>query len=352
MLQTKFRQIAFIYISGVCCFSAFLLPDVIGMYADKAAVSVPLLGIGFSLLFSYVLYRALRRYGSLKNMVEAKWGKRGVKVIGFTFAAWLSFLAVFYIQAFYDRLASTAFAYMPRWVVLCAVALCAAFFAYTSQKTIARGSSVIFLILLLTLAVLLAFSAAGIEVKSLLPVKYKTFTLFVRAFLYPVGMAGLLTFFLFYYEDAPVRLRALGGCYIAAAAVMSGIIFVTQGVFGVAFSRKISYAFFALIKSTDFLIKLEHFESLISGVWIVMSLGFFIALMSVIVTLLLQNIRPESNAGKTCLPLLPYIGVLAVALVIPENRFMCEFVLSTVMPLGNILLGIVPICILSLTNKK
>ncbi|MBR2591060.1 MAG: GerAB/ArcD/ProY family transporter [Clostridia bacterium] len=352
MEQTKFRQTAYIYLIGVCCFSAFLLPGAVSGFADKTAVFVPLLGSGISVIYARFLYRLLRRHGSLRRMVACRRGERGVKIADFTIALWLFGIAVFYINAFYDRLASTAFGYMPRWVVVCAAVLSAALFASAAPKTVARSGSIIFFILLATLVLLFAFSAKGVDIQSLLPVKYKNFTFFVRALLFPVGVSGLLSFFAYHFEAPPLRFRALVGCQMAAGGFMSAIILFTQGVFGTAFAGKLSYPFFALIKSTDALIRLEHFESLISGIWIVMSLGFFIALLSVIITIWRRRLCKCTPAVKDVFTLLPHALLLLCALLLPENRFFNEFVLGTLMPIGNIALGIVPVCILSLTNKE
>ena len=347
MQQVTFRHAAFIYLIGVCCFSAFLLPNAVSAYAGNAAVFAPLLGSGISLVYTYFLYRILHRYGSVQNLIASKWGNRGAKVFDFTIAAWLLCIAVFYINALYDRLASTAFGYMPRWIVLCAVVLVTALFAFSPPKTVARSGSIIFIIMLFTLLFIFAFGAKGIEVKSFLPIKYKTFTLFLRALLFPVGVCGWLTFFVCHFEVPAVRFRTLAGCQLAAGGLMSAVILFTQGVFGSAFAQKLSYPFFALIKSTDALIRPEHFESLVSGIWIVMSLGFFIALVSVIVGVWRRCMHMRTQAVKDVLCVLPHAVILAAALLIPENRFFNEFVLGTVMPAGNIVLGMMAVIGLS-----
>ena len=353
MQQIKFRQVAFIYCIGTFCFSAFLLPQAVSIYAGNAALLVPLFSIGFSLLFAYILYTAVRQYGSLKHMVALHFGKKGVKVCAFILLIWLAFLAVFYLGAFYDRLACTAFSFVPRTVCIGAAVLCALLFAFSHFRVIARSMAVVFIIMLCTVALLVAFCAQGVKPQLLLPVKVNSFTLFLRAFLFPVGNAGLLTFFLFFFELPDGKLLSFGASLAGGNLIMGAVIFLTQAVFGRMLSENLSYPFFALIKSTDSLVKLEHLESLISGIWIIMSLSFFIALLRVCVCAL-RALTCDMVVPRRfpLLVLALFFGVFLVSAVLPQNRFLSEFVLSTVMPLGNILLGIVPICILTLTNKK
>ena len=344
MQEAKFRQIAFIYLIGVSCFSAFLLPGAVSVYADTAAVLVPLLSVGISLLFSYILYRNVKRYGSLRRMIALKCGEKFVKVFTFILLLWLCFIAVFYVCALYHRLASTAFGYIPRVVCIAALLLCACLFAFTPAKAIARSGSIVFIIMLFSLFLLLLFCAAGMDVKSLLPVKVNSFTLFLRAFLFPIGCNGLLCFLLFDYEGEVPRLSAFQITVFAGAALISLFLFLIQGVFGAAFSEHLSYPFFALIKSTDSLIKLEHFESLMSGVWIVMSFCFLLALFSMIGTAFKNTVHFKNPKLQLLSGLIPYGVVAVAALLIPDSRFLSEFALGTLMPLGNILLGIIPVC--------
>ena len=352
MKNIKFRQIAFIYLIGVSCFAAFLLPDAVSIYAGKASVWVPLLSLAISLLFAYILYRNIRQFGSLSAMIRAKFGEKGVKVSAFILLLWLGFIASFYICAFYYRLASTAFGYVPRLVCIASVVLCAALFAFSGSKTVARSGSIVFIMMVLSFVSIILLSASEVDVTAMLPVKVESFTLFFRAFLFPLGNAGLFCLLLFFYEGETPRLSALNITFLGAAGILSLVLFLIHGVFGVAFAHHLSFPFFALIKSTDSLIKLEHLESLMSGVWIVMSLCFLLALFRMMVTAWGKVVRFRQPELSLLLRLVPYGVVFIVAVLLPNNRFLCEAVLGTVVPLGNILLGILPVCVVYLTNAR
>ena len=347
-----FRHIAFSYIIGVSCFAAFLLPGAVSRYAFKITILVPLLSAVLSLAPAYVLYRAVGRYGNLRALVQQRLGKSAAQWGGAALSLWLGAIAGFYLLAMYDRLASTAFAYLPRFVCLGAAGICAALFALCGKQVMGRSASIIFIILMLSFIVLFFLCAGGIVWKGLLPLQYRSLPLSVRALLFPLGMVGLLCFLLYDYEGEPFRLRAIGACTVAGNVIISGILLLIQGVFGIAFGEKIAYPFFALIKSTRSLIRLEHFESLISGIWIVMSLGFFVILVHTMVSALRVSFPRLAARGEGALLLLPVAAVVAAALLLPDSRALCTAALGSVMPAGNLLLGTVPICILSLTNKK
>ena len=352
MNDIKFRQIAFIYLIGVSSFAAFLLPDAVSVYAGKASVWIPLLSLALSFLLAYILHRNMKQYGSLRAAVRSRFGEKGVKVFAFILLLWFGLIACFYVCAFYQRLASTTFGYVPRLVCIISVVLCAGLFAFSPFKTVARSGSVVFIIMLLSLFLLILFSASGVEVTSLLPVKAKSFTLFLRAFLLPLGNTGLLCLLLFFYEGQTPKLSALNLTLFGAAGVLSLFLFLIHTVFGTAFAEQLSFPFFALIKSTDSLIKLEHFESFMSGVWIVMSLCFLLALFCMMLTAW-QKVTCF-RAPKWALParLIPYGAVLLAAILVPNNRFLCAFILGTAVPLGNIILGILPVCALSILKPS
>ncbi|MBE6818992.1 MAG: hypothetical protein E7517_07555 [Ruminococcaceae bacterium] len=351
MQKTTFRQIAFTYCIGTSCFAAFLLPGAVSRYAGTAAVLVPLAAAPFAALLAFMLFRVALRYGSLRAMVRALWGARAARIGAGVVCLWLCAVMAVYLQAFYSRLASTAFSYLPRFVCLSAAALCAGLAVLSPRRAAGRSAAVIFIVLVLTMAALFAFSAEGVHITNFLPVKVSGFTRFLRAFLFPVGSAGLLCFLLYDYEGEAGSLCAYETCLLAGNAVMSAVIFAVQGVFGTALGETIAYPFFALIKSTDSMVKLEHFESLISGIWIVMSLGFFMMVLgraSVLLCSLFPALKPTA---KPVVRLLPVGAVFAVALLLPAERFWSEAVLGTWMPLGNILLGILPVSILVILDK-
>ena len=343
---------AFIYCIGTSCFAAFLLPGAVSRYAGTAAVLVPLAAVPVAALLAFVLFRAAARYGSLRAMVNTLWGARAASIGAAVVCLWLCAVMAVYLQAFYSRLASTAFSYLPRLICLGAAALCAGLAALSPQRAVSRSAAVIFILLVLTLAALFAFSAEGVHITNFLPVKAKNFTGLLRAFLFPVGSAGLLCFLLYDYEGEPGSLRGYEVCLIAGNAVMSAVIFAVQGVFGAALSEAIAYPFFALIKSTDSLIRLEHFESLISGIWIVMSLGFLMMVLSR-ASGLFCSLFPAAGANvKPLLRLLPVTAVFVAALLLPADRLWSETLLGTWMPIGNILLGILPVCVLGIVDKR
>lgn len=351
MAHVSFRQVVFIYLTGVCCFSSFVLPDAVSTYAGKSALFVPFLGALISLPYVYALFRIVKKHGSVSNALHAKWGQKGVKLFAAVSVLWLCLIAVFYLNALYHRLASTAFSYLPRAVCLVAIVLCAALFVSVPHAVIGRSGAIVFIIMALSLAALCVFSIRGVEVKELLPVKYNTFTLFVRALLFPTGISGMLTLLLFEYDAALPGFGSWRRLIFCACGLMAGIIFFTQTVFGVAFSQTLSYPFFALIKSTDSLLQPEHFESLVSGVWIVISVSFFIFLVHLIGVFLNRCFTPVGKTAGFIVALAPSVVILALALAVPENRFLCERVIGSVMPAGNIVLGMVPVCILTLTNR-
>ena len=354
MPKATFRQTAFMYCIGTACFAVFLLPGAVSRYAGKVAVVIPLLSIVFTAGIAYVLFRAVAQFGSLRRLVCARLGEGAARAGAVLLWLWLSAIAVFYLCAFYERLSSTAFGYLPRFVCISAAALCAALFTLAPPRAAGRSAAIIFILMLICLALLLLFCAEGVSLKRLLPVKAESFTGVLCAFLFPVGSTGLLCFLLYDFEGKNGSLRAYEACAVGSNVFMSAVLLMVQSVFGTALSEKLSYPFFALIRSTDSLVKLEHFESLISGVWIVMSLGFFVLLVRVLTAAFCGSLpqRGFVKRAKPLLSLLPIAAVLLFALFLPVNRYGSEWVLGTLMPAGNLLLGVVPVCILTLTNRR
>ena len=159
MQKTTFRQMAFTYCIGTSCFAAFLLPGAVSRYAGTAAVLVPLAAVPVAALLAFVLFRAAARYGSLRAMVNTLWGARAARIGAAMVCLWLCAVMAVYLQAFYSRLASTAFSYLPRLICLGAAALCAGLAALSPQRAVSRSAAVIFILLVLTMAALFAFSA-------------------------------------------------------------------------------------------------------------------------------------------------------------------------------------------------
>lgn len=352
MKKASTLQISFIYLISAACYSAYLLPSAVSNYAGKFSFIVSLILIPLAFLFAKVLNYVIEKYGSFKKMVSYHFGTRASNAIGFIILIWLCAFCVFYTAAFYDRLSSTAFSYIPRWVCISALVLVSALFCLDNKKSIGRSGEVIFIILAVTVAVLLLFSAKGIKIETLLPVNHDGFTRLLRSFLFPMGLMGFVFFFTYFFEGKKSKKNYFSFALIGGNVLLSVFIIVIESVFGSELSAKISYPFFALIKSTDTLIKLEHFESLISGVWIVISICFFICVLSVISDAVEDIFKLKEKNRTELIKLLPPALILLISLLIPENRFFNEYVLSVVFPLGNTLLGIILPCMFLLTKRE
>ena len=350
MKGASLRQIFFTYLLGVGCFSAFLLPSAVSKYAGQAAILVPLFSALFSLGVAALLRLILLRYGSVAAFVKTLCGKTGEKIVRVLFALWGVFLCAFYAVAFFERLASTAFSYLSFGLGIVILYLAAGLFLFVSFRTVGRTVQIVFFLMLACFALLAAFAAGSIELKELLPVKPTSFTGTLRAFLFPMGLPGLLLFLFYDYEGEIGKKRAFYPPVIAGNCILFGVVFFTQCVFGLRFAEKLSYPFFALIKSTDSLMNAEHFESLLSGAWIVMSLCFFAVLLKLSAEGIAVTLC-KKETGQPVVMLAVAGAALLLSLCIGDRRFAVEYALGTVMPLGNLLLGILLPCILSLTNK-
>ena len=190
--------------------------------------------------------------------------------------------------------------------------------------------------------------------KALLPFQSKGALSFLRSLLFPAGLSGLAGLLLYDTDAAVNKPRAAILPFAAANAVMLLILFLTQTVFGEPLSARLAYPFFALIKSTDSFSNFEHFESLVSGIWIIMSLCFFAVLLKMAGELFLSLVscaRQKREWGR----LLPGAAVLALVLLFNTNgqRALNAAMLGTVLPAGLlVLLVLFPAAALLLKPKK
>ena len=340
MKTVPFRQKAFAYLLGVGSFSAFLLPGTVSKKAGSAALAAPIAAGVVSVACSFLFYHILSRYGSLRRFAAVKISERAAKAAGILAALWIAGICVFYACAFYDRLASTAFSHISKPLCTALLFLCAALFALRPARVLYSGAQLAFGVMVLSLLSLLVFSFGGISLKELLPVKHNALTSVLPAFLFPLASPALLGFLLFYDEgEAPaaLSLRAVRACLLAGNGLMFFVIFLCFAVFGESFAERLAYPFFALIKSAHSLLSAEPLESLVSGIWILISVSFFMLMVHFIA----QAIRRECGERRRLwiYPLLLLLYVLCLAL--PQQRQPAVFALGSVMPAGNLILFVI-----------
>lgn len=271
MEKISTRQIIFLYTVGVSAFSAFALPGAVSSYAGRGALFVPLISAVVGIVYFKLVSYMISKGGTLKGFINMVFPKRAGSILGALTAVWIALVSGGVIRAFYERLNSTAFLIVPRLsCVLCLSAAC--FLALIAGKqTLARCGETAFIILALILTVIAVLDVQAMEIKYMLPFNFSGEKSLIGAFVFPLGMYGLLTIFLYFFEVDNLK----NGSVAAAAVLPQAVIFIISAVclftFGPKLSADISYPFFSVIKSTDAVSKTDNFSALFSGAWILMS---------------------------------------------------------------------------------
>ena len=351
MKSVSLKQILFSYILASGCLSVFLLPGVVSSFSGTFSVLVPLISAFFSLGFAFVLFKYAEEYGSLSSFLKHRFNEKAERTARAVLSVWLLFIAEIYTLAFSQRLTSTSFGYIPQKLVVFILILSASLFVFSSFKAVFRSVEIVFIVMCLVFACVFVLSLGSAEIKEILPVKYNSFTALIRSFLFPLGLNGFLVLLFFDAEIKKGDKKSIFAAVISSNALMTLVSAFILCVFGPGLSRKLSFPFFALIGSSDSNMNTEHFESLFSGIWIIISLSF----LTVILKLATENFSlsfSRKRVGKEALVIASLLFVLLFSELLPDSKELSRFILGTLMPLGNLIITVIPFSILTLTKRR
>ena len=350
MKSVSLKQILFSYLLANGCFSVFLLPGAVSSLSGAFSVFVPLISVLFSIAFAFAIFKIAEEYGSISLFFKIKFSEKSERTARAVISLWLLFIAVFYILAFSQRLSSTSFGYIPKKLIILVIVLSASLFVFSSFKAIFRSVEIVFLIMCVVFLLVFLLSIGSADIKEILPVKYNSFTSLLTSFLFPLGTNGFLAMLLFDSEIKKSNKKKLFGSVIFSNIIMSLVIAFTLCVFGLDFSKRLSFPFFALIKSADSNMNAEHFESLFSGIWIIISLCLLTLILKLGADNFSQAFERKKVSGEVFV-IVSILSVLALSVFLPDSKELSRFVLGAIMPLGNLIITIA-LCILTLTKRR
>ena len=310
-----------------------------GGWLCALAALVPLLL--FAWILEGILHRGRPGEGIGEITLRALGPVAGRVLLG-VYALWFLLYSAFALRIGAERFIEAVFPLSRPWpfvVTILAMAVCG---ALGSTKALFRASEIFLPLLMLVLALVLAFAVPGLNVNNLLPVTAQDLPGVARSGLTVFGIGAAVLFFGAFTGGrtpaAPGRGRAAVWWCVRICVLVTLLSAFTIGILGAELTAKLTHPFFTMLRNVSLFHAVERFGALVIGLWV---LPDFV-LVSMLLTLAVNCLRAAcSRDGRLFAQKNPPALVLlcaAGALFLAQSAFETDALQTNVVPVVNIVL--------------
>ncbi len=343
-------QFSLIFLLTVSSVSVYVMPSCFTEELGGAGILIPIVGILFSGIFMY-FFRALAVNSEKIYVVLNRRAKPVIKIGEVVLILWLMFIVSIKTRLFYERISSTSFSFLPKSLCIGALLVLAAFTVSCGFKTFARLAQSLFIVFVILIVTIILISLNSIEFDNFDFIFNGSLHTISKAFVFLLEPFAYISFFLVMFKETDVKGMNKKFLLIAfgSSAVMILVSALCIGIFGSDFSLKLAYPFFSILKNTTISGSIEHFESVLISLWIIVDFVFITMLIFCIhrmVTDLLGFKRNKLPYRIT--PLLVATVIFVFSLFPFVSRFKLDSINRSILPFVNVIAGVVLPFILSI----
>ncbi len=335
-------QFSLIFLLTVSSVSVYVMPLCFTRELGGAGILVPVIGILLIGIFMY-FFRALAVNSEKIYAVLNRRAKPVIKIGEALLILWLMFTVIIKARLFYERISSTSFSFLPKSLCIGALLVLAAFTVSCGFKTFSRLAQSLFIVFVILIVTIILISLKSIEFDNFNFIFNGSLNSILKAFVFLLEPLAYISFFLVMFKETDVK--GLNKKFLliifGSAAVMIVITALCIGVFGSDFCLKLAYPFFSILKNTTISGSIEHFESVLISLWMIVDFVFITMLVFCIHRMSADLFGFEKHKLPYRVTPCVIAAVIFVLSLFPfASRFKLDSINQSIIPIVNVIAGV------------